>query len=134
MGIIKEFRDFAMRGNVIDLAVGVIIGAAFGLLVKSLVEDMIMPPIGYAMGGIDFSDRVFTLVAPEGDNKGVVISWGKFLNAIIAFLIQALAIFGVIKLMNTATKRFQAKKEAAPLAKPADVIVLEEIRDLLAKR
>lgn len=137
MSLIKEFRDFAMRGNVIDLAVGVIIGASFGLLVKSLVDDILMPPIGYLVGGVDFSSFSYTLVAAEGDTKAVTISYGKFINAVIAFLIQAAAIFMVIKLMNTAMKRFRAEEEkaaAAPEAKPADVLLLEEIRDLLARK
>jgi large conductance mechanosensitive channel len=133
MGLLKEFRDFAMRGNVVDLAVGVIIGAAFGLLVKSLVDDILMPPIGYLIGGIDFSDKVFVLKEAAGDTKAVTISYGKFINSVITFLIQAAAIFMVIKLMNTVTKRFQQEKAAEPVAKSADVLVLEEIRDLLAK-
>lgn len=137
MGLMKEFRDFAMRGNVIDLAVGVIIGASFGLLVKSLVDDILMPPIGYLVGGVDFSAFKYTLVEADGDTAGVTIGYGKFLNAIIAFLIQAAAIFMVIKLMNSAMKRFRAEEAqaaAAPEVKPADVVLLEEIRDLLARR
>jgi len=134
MSLVKEFRDFAMRGNVIDLAVGVIIGASFGLLVKSLVDDILMPPIGYLVGGVDFSSFSYTLVEAQGDTAAVTVSYGKFLNAVIAFMIQAAAIFLVIKLMNTATKRFRAEVAAAPAAKPADVVVLEEIRDLLARK
>jgi large conductance mechanosensitive channel len=137
MSLIKEFRDFAMRGNVIDLAVGVIIGASFGLLVKSLVDDILMPPIGYLVGGVDFSAFKYDLVKAEGDAAAVTINYGRFLNAIIAFLIQAAAIFMVIKLMNTAMKRFraeEAKAAATPEAKPADVLLLEEIRDLLARK
>lgn len=137
MNLLKEFRDFAMRGNVIDLAVGVIIGAAFGLVVKSLVDDVMMPPLGYLIGGLDFSQYAYTLAEANGDQPAVVISWGKFLNAMITFLIQAAAVFLVIKVVNTATKRLQAEKEAeaaAPEAKPADVVVLEEIRDLLARK
>jgi len=137
MSLIKEFRDFAMRGNVIDLAVGVIIGASFGLLVKSLVDDILMPPIGYLVGGVDFSSFNYTLVEAAGDKAAVTINYGKFFNAVIAFLIQAAAIFMVIKLMNTAMKRFRAEEEkaaATPEAKPADVLVLEEIRDLLARK
>ena len=133
MKLLKEFRDFAMRGNVIDLAVGVIIGAAFGMLVKSLVDDILMPPIGYLMGGIDFSDKAYVLKDAVGDEKPVTINYGKFINAVIAFLIQASAIFAVIKVMNTVTRRFQAERVASPAAKPADVVVLEEIRDLLAR-
>lgn len=137
MNIFKEFRDFAMRGNVIDLAVGVIIGAAFGLLVKSLVDDIMMPPLGYLLGGIDFSSFHYVLAPATEDREAVVISWGRFLNAVVTFLIQAMAIFIVIKLMNSATRRFRAEQVeqvAEPAAKPADVVVLEEIRDLLARR
>jgi large conductance mechanosensitive channel len=134
VGLLKEFRDFAMRGNVVDLAVGVIIGAAFGLLVKSLVDDILMPPIGYLIGGIDFSDKAFVLKEATGDGKAVVLSYGKFVNAVITFLIQAAAIFMVIKLMNTATKRFQQEKVSEPVTKSADVLLLEEIRDLLARQ
>src|SRR5690606_35107036 len=134
MSIFKEFRDFAMRGNVIDLAVGVIIGAAFGLLVKSLVDDIMMPPLGYLLGGIDFSSFQYVLAPATEEREAVVISWGRFLNAVVTFLIQALAIFVVIKLMNSATRRFRAEQVDEPAAKPADVVLLEEIRDLLARR
>jgi large conductance mechanosensitive channel len=134
MSLFKEFRDFAMRGNVIDLAVGVIIGASFGMLVKSLVDDILMPPLGYILGGVDFSALGYTLVSPSDGSPGVVISWGRFLNAVIAFMIQAAAIFVLIKLVNTATRRFVAEKAVPPAAKSADVLVLEEIRDLLAKK
>ncbi len=137
MNLLKEFRDFAMRGNVIDLAVGVIIGAAFGLVVKSLVDDVMMPPLGYLIGGLDFSQYSYTLVKSEGDSPAVIISWGKFVSSVITFLIQAAAVFLVIKAVNTATKRLQAEKAAeaaAPAEKAADVVVLEEIRDLLARK
>ncbi len=134
MNVLKEFRDFAMRGNVIDLAVGVIIGAAFGALVRSLVDDIMMPPLGYLLGGIDFAAFQYTLAPATEGRDAVVISWGRFLNAVITFIIQGIAIFIVIKTMNTATKRFRAQRSAEPAAKPADVVVLEEIRDLLARK
>jgi large conductance mechanosensitive channel len=134
MNVFKEFRDFAMRGNVIDLAVGVVIGAAFGLLVRSLVDDIMMPPLGYLLGGIDFSSFQYVLAPATEQREAVVISWGRFLNAVVTFIIQAIAIFVVVKMMNTATRRFRAEKAAEPAAKPADVVVLEEIRDLLARR
>ncbi len=134
MNIFKEFRDFSMRGNVIDLAVGVIIGAAFGLLVKSLVDDIMMPPLGYLLGGVDFTRFHYTLAPAVEGREAVMIRWGRFLNAVVTFVIQAFAIFIVIKLMNTATKKFRAQKAAEPAAKPADVVVLEEIRDLLARK
>ena len=133
MSLLQEFRVFAMRGNVVDLAVGVIIGAAFGLLVKSMVDDILMPPIGYLMGGLDFSEYAYTLRPATETTKAVTINFGKFINAVIGFIIQAASIFVLIKTMNSVTKRFQQEKAAEPTAKPADVLVLEEIRDLLAR-
>ncbi len=105
MSLVSEFKAFAMRGNVVDLAVGVVIGAAFGKIVTALVDNVIMPPIGYAIGGIDFSDRVLPIGNPVVDAKGVVtggviIKYGAFLNTIIQFIIVAIAIFLVVKLMN----------------------------------
>jgi len=134
-----EFKKFAMRGNVIDLAVGVVIGAAFGAIVASLVKDIIMPPIGYAMGGIDFSNFFFTLKGPyvatlaEAQKVGAVtINYGVFINAIINFLIVALALFVLIRGIN----RLQAKpaEPQAPALPPEDVMLLREIRDLLKAR
>jgi large conductance mechanosensitive channel len=151
MGLLKEFRDFIIKGNAFDLAVGIIIGAAFGAMVNSLVTDVIMPPIGAAMGGIDFADKSVTLVhevkagekhpltgiVAAKDIKPVVLAYGKFINAIIALLIQGFAIFLVVKVINTARKRFEQQKEveaAAPPVPPADVQLLTEIRDLLKNR
>jgi len=128
MGMLSEFKAFAMRGNVMDLAVGVVIGAAFGKIVSSLVDQIIMPPIGFIIGGVDFSAYKWILQAAGPDGKGeVAIQFGAFLNTIIQFAIVALAIFLVIKLMNRLIKR----EEAAPSAPPADVVLLTEIRDLL---
>jgi large conductance mechanosensitive channel len=120
-----------MRGNVVDMATGIVIGAAFGKIVSSLVDGVIMPPIGWLIGGIDFSN-IRTVIEPAGaDGKGeVAIQWGAFLNTIITFVIIAFAIFLVIKLMN----RVLRKEEAAPAAPPADVALLTEIRDLLKNR
>ncbi len=134
MAIIKEFKEFAMRGNVVDLAVGVIIGAAFGKIVSSLVNDIIMPPIGYLLGGIDFSDKKITLVQADAAKKvaEVAIRYGTFINSIIDFLIVAFCIFLVIKGINSVKK----KEEEAPAAAPApsnEEVLLAEIRDLLAK-
>lgn len=133
----QEFKKFAMRGNVIDLAVGVVIGAAFGAIVTSLVKDIIMPPIGYAMGGIDFSNFFITLKGPaaatlaEAQKAGsVTINYGLFINTIINFLIVALALFVLIRAIN----RLQAKAPEAPSAPPEDVTLLREIRDLLKAR
>jgi len=132
MSFFSEFKKFAMRGNVVDLAVGVVIGAAFGKIVSALVDNIIMPPIGFAIGGIDFSDLVLRIGNPVADAKGVVtggviIKYGVFLNTIFQFIIVAIAIFLVIKLMN----RLIHKEEAAPAPPPADVVLLTEIRDIL---
>jgi len=134
MAIIKEFKEFAMRGNVVDLAVGVIIGAAFGKIVSSLVNDIIMPPIGYLLGGIDFSNKKITLVEADAAKKvaEVAIRYGTFINSIIDFVIVAFCIFLVIKGINSMKK----KEEEAPAAAPApsnEEVLLTEIRDLLAK-
>lgn len=129
MGFIKEFKAFAMRGNVMDMAVGIVIGAAFGKIVTSLVNDVIMPPIGMLLGGVDFSSLGVTLKAAAASSPAVVLKYGVFINAIIDFLIVAFAIFLVIKGMN-ALKR---KQEAAPAAPPVQETLLREIRDLLKK-
>jgi large conductance mechanosensitive channel len=128
MKILQEFRDFAMRGNVIDLAVGVIIGAAFAPIVSTLVENIVMPPIGYLLAGIDFSALAVTLPTPTGD--GVLIKYGLFLNAIIKFLITALAIFLLIRAINTLKK----PAAAAPPAPTQSEIYLKEIRDALVNK
>ena len=129
MGMLKEFKEFAMRGNVIDLAVGVVIGAAFGKVVSSLVDQIIMPPIGLATGGVDFSHLKWVLKPADPANKvaEVAIQYGAFINTIITFLIIALAIFLMVKAIN----RISRKPEPAPAAPPADVVLLTEIRDLL---
>ena len=131
MGFLTEFKTFAARGNVVDLAVGVVIGAAFGKIVTSLVDQIIMPPIGMVIGGVDFSAYKWILKAAGADGKGeVAIQFGAFFNTIIQFAIVALAIFLVIKLMN----RLIRKEEAAPAAPAADVVLLTEIRDILKSR
>jgi len=135
MSMLQEFKAFAMRGNVMDMAVGIVIGGAFGKIVSSLVSDVIMPPIGAITGGIDFSAMKWVLKpADDSDPKHkiaeVAINYGSFINTIITFIIIAFAIFMVIKLMN----RLQKKQEAAPVAPPADVALLTEIRDLLKNR
>ncbi|MEW9624555.1 large-conductance mechanosensitive channel protein MscL [Rhodanobacter geophilus] len=135
MGMMQEFKAFAMRGNVMDMAVGIVIGGAFGKIVSSLVSDVIMPPIGMLTGGIDFSAMKWVLKpADDSDPKHkiaeVAINYGTFINTIITFIIVAFAIFIVIKLMN----RMQKKKEEAPAAPPADVALLTEIRDLLKNK
>lgn len=135
MSMLQEFKAFAMRGNVMDMAVGIVIGGAFGKIVSSLVSDVIMPPIGMLTGGIDFSAMKWVLKpADDSDPKHkiaeVAVNYGSFINTIITFIIIAFAIFIVIKLMN----RMQQKKEDAPAAPPADVALLTEIRDLLKNK
>ena len=127
MSMIKEFKEFAMRGNVVDLAVGIIIGAAFGKIVSSLVNDVLMPPIGILVGGVDFSNLAITLRQAAEGAPAVVIRYGLFINAIIDFIIVAFAIFLVIRAINT----FKKKEEAAPAAPPRQELLLTEIRDLL---
>ena len=131
MGIVQEFKDFAMKGNVVDLAVGVIIGAAFGKIVSALVDNILMPPIGFLVGGMDFSQLKFIIQSAGADGKGeVAIGYGMFLQNSVNFLIVAAALFFVIKGMNKLQK---PKPNAPPPADPADVALLKEIRDLLRK-
>jgi large conductance mechanosensitive channel len=133
MKILQEFKEFALKGNVIDLAVGLIIGAAFGAVVNSLVKDVMMPPLGVITGGVDFSDKVVTLRQATADRPAVVMSYGLFINACITFIIQALAVFIVIKLMNTARRQKEAQvaEEPKPPELTAQEQLLTEIRDLL---
>ncbi len=131
MSFLSEFRDFAMRGNVVDLAVGIIIGAAFGKIVSALVANIIMPPLGLLIGGIDFSQFGLILRGAEGAKPPVVMQYGLFLQSVFDFIIVAFAIFVAIKLMN----RLHLKKEAEkPAKKPSpEETLLTEIRDLLKK-
>lgn len=141
--MLKEFREFALKGNVVDLAVGIIIGAAFTGIVQSLVNDVIMPPIGVLMGGIDFSNYFLVLGGGEAPaslsaakEAGVpVLAYGKFINALINFAIVAWALFFVVRQMNTLRRRFEEPSvPAAPAAPPRQEVLLEEIRDLLKQR
>lgn len=135
MSLVKEFRDFAMRGNVVDMAVGVIIGAAFGKIITSLVDNVLMPPIGYLTGGVDFKDKVLVLLPKTETSPGVTLQWGLFANTIIQFVIVAFCLFMVIKAMNTAKTRFDRKAaESPPPEASADIKLLGEIRDLLKAR
>ncbi len=127
--MLKEFKEFAMRGNVVDMAVGIIIGAAFGKIVSSLVNDVIMPPIGMLMGGMDFSSLAVALGEGEG---AASINYGVFINTVLDFLIVAIAIFMVIKAMNTLKKK-EEEKPAEPPKPSKEEELLTEIRDLLAK-
>ncbi len=127
MSIISEFKAFAVKGNVVDMAVGIIIGAAFGKIVSSFVGDVIMPPLGLLIGGVDFSDLAITLKAAQGDSPAVLLAYGKFLQTCLDFVIVAFAIFMGVKVINKLHKE-HAKAPAAPTA---EVVLLTEIRDLL---
>ena len=141
--MLKEFKDFAMRGNVVDMAVGIIIGAAFGKIVESLVRDLIMPPIGMLLGKVDFANLF--VVLREGANPGpylsvdaaqkagaVTFNYGVFINTCISFMIVAFAVFMLIRTINRMKKK-EAEAPAAPAATPEDVLLLREIRDALNK-
>ena len=132
MSMMSEFKSFAMRGNVIDMAVGIVIGGAFGKIVSSFVSDVLMPPIGMMMGGVDFSDLAVVLQEASGDVAAVTVNYGSFIQTVIDFLIIAFAIFMVVKAMNNMKKKEEAAPEAPP--KPsAEVELLTEIRDSLKK-
>jgi large conductance mechanosensitive channel len=133
MGVLKEFREFAVKGNVVDMAVGIIIGAAFGKIVSSLVSDVVTPPLGYVIGGVDFTKLAVTLPAITEGAEAVTIRYGAFLQTVFDFAIVAFAIFLLIKLIN----RVRRKEEAAPVAPappPRQEVLLEEIRDLLKEK
>jgi large conductance mechanosensitive channel len=130
MSIMKEFKEFAIKGNVVDMAVGIIIGAAFGKIVSSFVGDVIMPPIGVLLGGADFSSLAYTIKEAAGEAPAVVIGYGKFIQTFIDFTIIAFAIFIAIKAINS----FKRKEEEAPTEPSAQEKLLVEIRDLLKER
>jgi large conductance mechanosensitive channel len=132
VSILKEFKDFTMRGNVVDMAVGIIIGSAFGKIVSSLVNDIIMPPIGLLLGGIDFKSFLITIKAASGDAPAVGIRYGAFVNVVVDFIIVAFVLFMVIRLMNS-MKRKKAAEPPAPPRPSAEETLLAEIRDLLKK-
>jgi large conductance mechanosensitive channel len=153
MGLVKEFRDFAMRGNVIDLAVGVVIGTAFGKIISSLVSNIVMPPLNLLTSkfNVNFTDLAYRVrteapkLNPDGtmvmeDGKPVmmfqdypVLNYGPFIQSVVDFLLVALAIFAVVKIINTAKARFEAEKPAEPAAPPEDIVLLREIRDSLKR-
>jgi len=133
MGMLKEFKEFAVKGNVVDMAVGIIIGAAFGKIVSSFVEDVIMPPIGLLIGGVDFTDLAVTLKAAVGDSPAVLLKYGKFVQTVIDFTIVAFAIFVAVKVI-TILKRKEAEAPSSPPAPTQDQVLLAEIRDLLKER
>ena len=133
MSMLQEFKTFAMRGNVVDLAVGIVVGGAFGKIVSSFVADVIMPPIGLIIGGVNFTNLTITIKEAAGDAAAVTINYGNFIQTLFDFLIIAFAIFMVIKGMNSLTK----KKEEAPAEPPAptrEEMLLTEIRDALQKK
>lgn len=132
MTMMNEFKAFAMRGNVVDLAVGVIIGAAFGKIVSSFVKDIIMPPIGVLMGGVDFSDLAITIQQATLDADAVTMNYGAFIQTLVDFIIVAFVIFMVVKGMNNMKKK-EAPKKAAPKG-PTQEDLLADIKDLLAKQ
>ena len=133
MSLASEFKEFALRGNVVDLAVGIVIGGAFGKIVSSFVADVLMPPLGMLLGGVNFADLALTLKAAEGSAPAVLWSYGKFVQSILDFAIVAFAIFLLIKGMNAMKKKEEAQL-AAPAPPPPQEVLLGEIRDLLKKR
>jgi large conductance mechanosensitive channel len=132
MSMFKEFREFAMRGNVMDMAIGIILGGAFGKIVSSLVNDVLMPPIGMLLGGVDFSNLMITLKGATETVPAVSLRYGVFINTVIDFIIIAFSIFLVVKAINS-LKRKEEEKPAAPPAPPKQEVLLTEIRDLLKK-
>lgn len=130
MGMLQEFKEFAMRGNVVDLAVGVVIGGAFGKIVSSVVADMIMPPIGVLLGGVNFTNLKMVLKEGVGEIPAVTLNYGNFIQSGVDFLIVAMAIFLMIKALNSMKKA----EAAAPPPPPATEVLLSEIRDLLKQR
>ena len=130
--MLSEFKDFAIKGNVVDMAVGIIVGVAFGKIVSSFVADVVMPPIGVVLGGVDFTDLALTIQEASGEAAAVTMNYGKFLQTVIDFTIIAFVIFIAVKMINSLKK----KEEAAPSAPPKpsnEEVLLAEIRDLLKK-
>lgn len=130
MSILKEFKEFAVKGNVVDMAVGIIIGAAFGKIVSSVVADVIMPPIGLILGGVDFSNLAIVLKAAVDQTPAVTLNYGKFIQTCVDFIIIAFAIFLLVKGINT----LKRKQEEVPAEPPKQEVLLTEIRDLLKKK
>jgi large conductance mechanosensitive channel len=132
MSMVKEFKEFAMKGNVVDMAIGIVIGAAFGKIVSSFVADVLMPPIGVLLGGVDFSTLMIILKEATAETEAVAISYGVFFNTVIDFIIIAFAIFMVVKMMNNMKKK-EEEKPAEPPKPSNEEILLTEIRDQLRK-
>jgi len=133
MGMLQEFKAFAMRGNVVDMAVGIVVGGAFGKITTSFVNDVLMPPIGLLLGGVDFSELAITLRAAQGEAAAVTLKYGAFINTVLDFVIIAFAIFLVIKAMN-ALKKKEEKAPAPPPGPSKEEVLLTEIRDALRSR
>ena len=130
MGMIQEFKEFAVKGNVVDMAVGIIIGGAFGKIVSSFVADIIMPPIGLLLGGVDFTNLAIVLKEASGKEPAVLLSYGKFIQNVVDFTIVAFAIFLMVRAINSLKK----KEEEAPVEPPKEEVLLTEIRDLLKEK
>ncbi len=133
MSMIQEFKKFAMRGNVVDMAVGIIVGGAFGKIVSSFVADVIMPPIGILIGGVNFSNLAVTIKQAAGGAAAVTLNYGKFIQSVVDFLIIAFAIFMAIKAMN-AMKKKEEEAPPPPAAPSNEELLLAEIRDLLKQK
>ena len=133
MGMVKEFKEFAMKGNMLDMAIGIVIGAAFGKIVSSVVADVLMPPLGMLLGGVNFAALKLTLKEAVGDTAAVTLNYGAFLQTVVDFVIVAFAIFLMIKGVNSMRKK-QEEAPAAPAPPPNQEILLAEIRDLLKNR
>jgi len=133
MSMLKEFKEFAVKGNVVDMAVGIIIGAAFGKIVSSFVGDVVMPPIGVLLGGVDFSNLSIVVKEAEGQNPAVLINYGKFLLAIMDFIIIAFVIFMAVKAINSLKRKEAVAPEVVP-APSKDQVLLTEIRDILKEK
>jgi len=134
MSVLREFKEFAIKGNVVDMAVGIIIGGAFGTIVASLVKDVVMPPIGVMLGGVDFSDIKIPLRAAAEGREAVAMNVGTFLNNVISFLIVAFAVFLLVKAVNELRRRFETEAPKTPPLPPPSEVYLKEIRDALVKR
>ena len=133
MSMVSEFKKFAMRGNVVDMAVGIVIGGAFGKIVSSFVADVLMPPIGIALGGVDFTDLAITLKEGTAEAEAVMLNYGSFIQSVVDFLIIAFAIFMVVKAMNSLQKN-EEEEPAAPPEPSKEEVLLTEIRDALRSK
>jgi large conductance mechanosensitive channel len=134
MSFLQDFKEFAARGNVIDMAVGVIIGGAFGKITASLVNDVIMPPIGILIGGVNFKDLAITIKAAAGDIPAVTIKYGLFINTVLEFLIIAFAVFLMVKGINALKRKEEERPVPSPEPPPKEELLLTEIRDLLKNK